>query len=57
MTAQWFFENTSPYIAEMFMDLFMEGVFNFSCTSFVTNVALQTINEIAALAPYLLIGS
>ena len=57
MTAQWFFENTSPYIAEMFMDLFMEGVFNFSYTSFVTNVALQTINEIAALAPYLFIGS
>ena len=57
MSSQRVFGETLPYIAEMFADSFMESAFGFSYILFATNVALEAVYQVAALAADLCFGA
>ena len=57
VSSQRFFGETFPYITEVFANPFMESAFGFSNLLFATNVALEAVYQVAALAADLYFGA
>ena len=57
VSSQRFFGETLPYIPEVFANPFMESAFGFSNILFATNVVLEAVYQVAALAADLCFGA